>query len=310
MRLGRRAAEDRAVALAADMRTPLAMRLVMLEALRDAGGTACVDPLLKVATSRESDPVRLAALSALQRFDEERIVSTLLAAYPGMSEALRSRARDVLLGRRRSALAFLESVDRGKFPAKEVPVEQLRPLAAFKDEKLERLVRKHWGSILGGTPEEKLAEVRRLNNDLRAAAGDPRKGRDLFRQHCATCHRLFDEGQQLGPELTHANRKDRDYLLVSIVDPSALIRREYLAYTVQTTDGRVLTGLIVEQSAGSITLAGAKNERTVIPRNRIDELRESPVSLMPEDLLKTLKPQEVRDLFAYLQADAPPSGKP
>jgi len=65
----------------------------------------------------------------------------------------------------------------------------------------------------------------------------------------------------------------------------------------------------VEQTAGSITLAGAKNERTVIPRNRIDDLRESPVSLMPEDLLKSLKPQEVRDLFAYLQADAPPGGK-
>ena len=61
---------------------------------------------------------------------------------------------------------------------------QLRPLAAFKDEKLERLVRKHWGSVLGGTPEEKLAEVRRLNNDLRAAAG-----KKVFdREGCSGCH--------------------------------------------------------------------------------------------------------------------------
>jgi putative heme-binding domain-containing protein len=43
----------------------------------------------------------------------------------------------------------------------------------------------------------------------------------LFRKHCATCHKLFDEGEAIGPDLTHANRKDRDYLLVSIVDPSA-----------------------------------------------------------------------------------------
>ncbi|MBI1913523.1 MAG: c-type cytochrome [Planctomycetes bacterium] len=306
MRLGRRAAEDRAIVLATDVRVSRATRLAMLDVLRDAGGTACIEPLLKLTTGREAEAVRSAALAALGRFDDERIASALLAAYPAMNERLRSRARDVLLGRHRWALAFVEGVERGTFAAKEVPVEQLRPLAAFKDEKLERLVRKHWGSILGGTPEEKLAEVRRLNNDLRAASGDPRKGRDLFRQHCANCHRLFNEGLPVGPDLTHANRKDRDYLLVSMVDPSAVIRREYLAYTVQTTDGRVLTGLIVEQTAGSITLAGAKNERTVIPRNRIEELHESPVSLMPEDLLKPLKPQEVRDLFAYLQADAPP----
>jgi putative membrane-bound dehydrogenase-like protein len=306
MRLGHRSAAARVLAGATDRGVPPATRLALLDVLREVGGKECVEPLLKMATGREAEPVRSAALAALGRFDEERITAALLAAYPSMSEPLRARARDVLLARPRSARAFVEKVEHGTFAAKEVPVEQLRPLAAFKDEKLQRLVRKHWGSILGGTPEEKLAVVRRLNNDLRAASGDARQGRVLFRQHCANCHRLFDEGQQVGPDLTHANRKDRDYLLVSIVDPSAVIRREYLAYTVQTTDGRVLTGLIVEQTAGSITLAGAKNERTVIPRNRIEELHESPVSLMPEDLLNPLKPQEVRDLFAYLQADKPP----
>jgi putative heme-binding domain-containing protein len=127
----------------------------------------------------------------------------------------------------------------------------------------------------------------------------------LFKNHCATCHRLFNEGGQVGPDLTHANRKDRDYLLVSIVDPSAVIRKEYLNYRVQTTDGRLLTGLIVNETAGAITLVDAKNQRTTIPRSKIDELHELPVSLMPEDLLKNLKPNELRDLFRYLQADAP-----
>src|SRR5207253_9485287 len=137
-------------------------RLAMLDVLRDAGGTACIGPLLKLATGRDTAQVRSAALAGLGRFDDERIASALLAAYLAMNEPLRSRARDVLLSRHRWARKFVEGVERGQFAAKEVPVEQLRPLASFKDEKLERLVRKHWGSILGGTPEEKLADVRRL----------------------------------------------------------------------------------------------------------------------------------------------------
>jgi len=148
--------------------------------------------------------------------------------------------------------------------------------------------------------------MRRLSNDLRAGAGSPAAGREAFKKHCATCHKLFGEGEAVGPDLTHANRKDRDYLLVSIVDPSAVIRKEYLAYNVQTTDGRTLTGLIAEQTPSAITLLDGKNQRTKIARARIELLQESPLSLMPEDLLRALKPQELRDLFSYLQSDKPP----
>ena len=147
--------------------------------------------------------------------------------------------------------------------------------------------------------------MRRLSNDLRAGAGNPAAGRELFRKHCATCHKLFAEGESIGPELTHANRKDRNYLLVSAVDPSAVIRKEYLTYVVQTTDGRTLTGLIVGQTPGAVTLLDGKNQRTTVGRDKIDSIRESPVSLMPEGLLKELKPQELRDLFSYLQTNKP-----
>src|SRR5207253_1213898 len=103
--------------------------------------------------------------------------------------------------------------------------DDLRAVALHNDPALDALVRKHWGAVTTGTPEEKLAEVRRLNNDLRAAAGDPSKGKVLFETHCATCHKLFGEGKDVGPDLTTANRGDRDYLLVSLVDPSAVVRK-------------------------------------------------------------------------------------
>src|SRR5262249_28712445 len=149
-----------------------------------------------------------------------------------------------------------------------VPVEQLRPVARHHDPQLDALVRKHWGTVTPGTPEEKLAEMRRLANDLRAGRGDPARGREVFRRPCASCHRLFDEGTAVGPDLTHANRKDRDALLASLVDPSAVVRREYLSYVVTTRDGRVLTGLLAEQTPGTVTLLGANNERTTVRRDQ------------------------------------------
>lgn len=304
-RLGHAEAFERALALATAAGVEPEKRLNMLRLLAEAGKPGCIGPLLKMVGSRESEAFQLAALGALQSLDQEEIASALLDKYPSLNARLRAQTVDVLLSRPRWARALLEDVDGGKIAAKEISVDQLRPIVSYHDKVLDALTRKHWGNITRGTPEEKLAEMRRLNNDLRADVGDPTTGRVLFQKHCASCHRLFGEGTELGPDLTHANRLDRDYLLASIVDPSAVIRKEYVAYTAQTTDGRVLTGLLVEQAPNQITLLDAKNQRISLPRSKVASLEESPVSLMPENLLKELRPQELRDLFAYLQRNKP-----
>ena len=148
--------------------------------------------------------------------------------------------------------------------------------------------------------------MRRFNNDLRAGTGKPAAGKLLFEKNCGVCHQLFGHGNKIGPDLTTANRTDRAALLGNIVDPSAVIRREFMNYVVVTTTGRVLTGVMAEQDGASVTIVDANNQRTKIPRNEIDELREAEVSLMPERILEKLTPQELRDLFAYLQSPTAP----
>src|SRR5207302_5802519 len=111
--------------------------------------------------------------------------------------------------------------------------------------------------------------------------------------HCATCHTLFGEGQKVGPDLTGADRKNRDFLVVSVVDPSAVIRPEFAAHNVITTDGRFLTGLIAEQTPNAVTLLDAKGQRTVLAREKIEPLMPSLVSPMPEKILDPLADQQL-----------------
>jgi len=304
-RTGSCAAVERARAIAADGHAPEAVRLVTLELLAELKDKASVGLLLDVATRDETAPmaVRAAALSALGRFDDAAIATTVLATYPRQDEAWRTWARELLLSRVSWTRAYLNAIDRGELPAGEVTLDQLGRFATLGAPEIAALVRKHWGVTRGTTREERLAEVRRLNNDLRAAPGAPARGRRLFHDRCANCHRLHGEGETIGPDLTYANRRDRDFLLVSLVDPAGVVRKEYQAYNIATKDGRVLSGLLVEQTPDSITLRDAKGERTRVARSEIAELKELNTSLMPESLYKEFNPEQLRDLFSFLQSE-------
>jgi len=177
---------------------------------------------------------------------------------------------------------------------------------------LNQSIEKRWGRIHANTAEEKLNSLNRLRLVLnpsgvvgRDAKGDVHEGKKIFQATCAVCHKLFGEGNSVGPDLTTADRKNREFLLSQIVDPSAYIRPEYVAYRAQLKDDSVIDGLMVESSPSSVTLVDRNNDRHVLARAQISELKESAVSLMPEGLLEALPPQGVMDLFAYLQSEGP-----
>lgn len=304
LRMGSRSALQRAVTLARSSETGTSLRLQLLSVLLELGDTASCTPLAQeLIQPAQPESIRAAALKLMERFADSRSTSLLLTSYPLFSTPLQTAARNVLFARPDSALAFLQAVDQGRISAATVPVDQLRLVALHNNAQISTLVQKHWGSIQAGTPEQKLAEIRRITNDLNAGSGNAATGRLLFEKHCANCHQLFSVGREIGPDLTRANRGDRNFLLVSMVDPSAQIRREYLSYVAVTTDGRIVNGLLIDESAASVTILQANHERIVISRGELDELNASAVSLMPENILRGLQPQQLRDLMQFLQSD-------
>ena len=131
------------------------------------------------------------------------------------------------------------------------------------------------------------------------AKADLSQGRLLFSRTCMQCHTLFGEGAKIGPDLTGSNRTDLHYLLENSVDPSAVIGRDYLLNNVFTKKGRLVSGIIVEETDRAVTVQ-TLTERVVVPKVDIEERQVSNVSMMPEGQLEKLKPDELRDLVAYL----------
>lgn len=271
-----------------------------LTLLAELGRADCITHVITFVSSQRPVVIQLLALDVLYHRADAATCSILLQRYVELDPQVQHRVRDLLLSRPDAAAQFLEQIDRGTWPVADVPLSQVRVVGLHRDERLNDLVRKHWGNLQPGTAEEKLATMRRLANDLRAGSGDFARGHELFRKHCAVCHRMFGEGASVGPDLSDANRQDIEFLLTSLVDPSAVVRSQYLAQTVTTLSGVLHTGILISQDAATLTLVDAQNQLHTIRLDEIETQQASPLSLMPERLLEQLSPQELRDLFQYL----------
>jgi putative membrane-bound dehydrogenase-like protein len=307
VRLGNETANRNLLMSVADAQLKESDRVALIRLLSEVNNSEeSAKVLLAVLAGARSDGIRLAAISALASLPAKTIPEVLVVSYAQSSPAVRRRIVDVLVARSSSARQLLQAVVDHAVPPQDISVEQLRRIAAFKDADLDKLIAKHWGKIAPPTSGEKIAHIRHIASRVLITKGDPKRGKELFTKQCATCHTLFGEGGKTGPDLTGADRKNRDWLVTNIVDPSGIIRPEYVAYDASLKDGRSLFGLIVEQSPQTVTLLDAKNEKTVIERTKIESLEPSATSIMPEKLLDELTEDQLRDLFAYLQSDAPP----
>ena len=132
--------------------------------------------------------------------------------------------------------------------------------------------------------------------------GDPLRGRDLFAKQCSACHALAGIGHALGSDLTTLRDRTPESLLVAILDPNRAVEPRYQEYQVETAAGRILSGLIMSESEGSVVLATADGKKHAMPRTQIVDFRTSGRSLMPEGLEKELSPQQLADLIAFVAA--------
>lgn len=245
--------------------------------------------------------LRRDAIRSLAAFDDARVGPNLLSRYAAFSPAEKAEAVLTLASRRPTAQALFQALKKATIPKSDITAFAARQLQrvlgpAFVD---------FWGPVAQPTDDKQadMAKFKRLLTDEVLARANVSNGRALFQRTCFACHTLYGQGGNIGPDLTGSNRANLDYILTEIINPSEVMQEGYQLVTVTTRDGRTLSGNAAAEDAQQLTLR-LIGQDTVVAKSEILSREKSPISMMPEGLLRALSTDEVRDLIAYLRTTA------
>lgn len=246
-------------------------------------------------------------VQALRYYDNDAVGTLLLATWDQLPPETQPVVLNVMTQRPRWAGQLLAAIAAQQISKDALNLNQLRQIANFKNEDVQAAFGKIYGAIREGRNPDREQVYWKMRDFLGGTPGDPQRGVAVFNKVCAQCHKMYGEGAEVGPDITRNGRNNWDQLLQNVFDPSAVIGPGYQARIVATDEGRVLTGLAVEENEDRVVLKVQGGKLETIPRDKIEVYKVSEVSMMPEDLEKQLMPQELADLFAYLALDRPPS---
>lgn len=286
--------------LAANSEAALEARKAALQSLVDADADGVKELCQKLLKVRFLNTI---AAKGLARSSDLSVAEELIREFRRFHPSERSQIIGILVSRPSWAVRLLESMDAGQLNADYLTAFHARQIASLSDPEATAMLEDVWGQVRS-TPEERVAKIESLKELLTErvlAKADLSQGRVLFQKNCSACHKLYGVGGKLGPDLTGAQRTNLDYVLQNVVDPSAVVTKEFRASVVLTEDDRILTGLLTSQTENVVTLA-TQNETFKIPAEEVVQIRLSPNSTMPEGLLDTLDRQQIINLIGYLQS--------
>ena len=253
-------------------------------------------PLVKRLEFTES------VIKGFDRLDNAEIPGLLLNQFESMEPAGQKATVDLLVGRQAFAKRLLVAVEDGLVSKKLLTASHARRLANFHDAEIDAKLEKVWGSVRS-TSAEKRARIDALRSKLTDKAietGEMLAGQKLFKDNCANCHVLKGQGGLIGPDLTGADRKNLNYLLENIVDPSSSVADSYRAANVLLFDGRLLDGIVINETERTMKLQ-TKDALLTIDQEDVELVQRTKNSLMPEGLLDKLTDTEIRSLMKFLR---------
>ena len=291
---------DRLKAIAADDKASLELRKSALQSLVDAKAFGTEDLCRSLLNKRF---LNLVAAKGLANSERPDVSGLILKNYRRFHPSERSQVVSLLASRASWAENLLHAIQRNQILREELSAYQARQIASHEKPRLSQLLADTWGRVRASSAERKelKAKLKTQLTESALAEADKSAGRELFTKSCAKCHTLFGAGGKLGPDLTGAQRSNLDYLLDNIVDPSAVVTKEFRATLLRTEDDRVITGLVTEENANVVTIA-TQDEVHRIAREEIAQMKLSENSTMPDGLLDQMTAEQIRDLFAYLQS--------
>ena len=244
------------------------------------------------------------------RNGDTTLIEIVLTSIPKLPSEIRPTIVERATQRPSTSLTLLQLVEQKKIAKDLFNTNLLQRLQESGDPNVREKLKAIWGTIRLDNHEDRLSAIKSTQKTLRELKGNADNGWIVYQRVCGQCHVLHDRGYEVGPALTNNGRGSYSQLLSNVLDPSLVIGNAYQAYTVLTTDGRVVTGLVAEDSPEKLVLKIQGGKLETISREDIEEAKLSTKSLMPEGLESQMTPQEIADLFALLTLENPPGNQP
>jgi putative membrane-bound dehydrogenase-like protein len=270
-------------------------------ALRTLGLASFADakPVLVASLGvRQPPPVQLAALEVLARFDSADVPAMVLGSWAAMSPQIRASAAETLLARAAWVEAFLDAVEKGTVRPTDLDPARVQLLLKSPDGKVRARAAKLFASA---APSKRLDVLAKYQKSL-DLKGDAGRGKVVFKDVCAACHKLEGVGEAVGPDLAAIKNRGAESVLTNIIDPNREVLPQYASYVLVTDGELIVTGMIAEETANTVTIRKADGTREPVQRVNIASLRSTGLSAMPEALEAKIDLQAMADLLAYLQS--------
>jgi putative membrane-bound dehydrogenase-like protein len=230
-----------------------------------------------------------AAFSRLRQLKSSEVATALISRWPQFSPSLRPKLIALLLERESWTGSLGSAVRDGKISPAELSLEQRKRLPKFFTQTTNR------------------AAALQKYTSVAALKPEPVHGAEIFEKNCASCHAHHGRGFAVGPNLAEFAGKTAEDFVLAIIDPNAALDPKFVAYEIETKDGRALSGIVKDETASSLTLIQAGGIKETVLRSAINEIRASRISLMPEGLEESFSPQDLADLIAWIKHAQPNS---
>lgn len=279
----------------ADRENPYSWRFEAIDLLGYCPDGA--DVLARLSLSAVDATIRVRAIAALSRHAAPRAWQQLLQQLPSATPIVRRAILDALLVRPRRTHRLLDAIQDGSLRPGEIDRPRVNRLLNHSSPDVKKRAARLFREAIPADRAQVLAQYRSV---LKMPA-DAHRGRDVFRRHCATCHRVGDKGVDVGPDISDSRTKTPLQLLTDILQPNRAIDSNYIGYGVITSEGRALSGILVAETGNSITIRQEENKTVTLRHDQIEEIQSTGHSLMPVGLERDIPRQDMADLIAYIK---------
>lgn len=290
-------AVQRAREMALDATLADQQRIAAIDMLRMEQPESIANLIAKLLDLAQAPAIQRSAIELATYFDSDEIGEAILARFRTVNPNVRAGALQALLARDNWVRQLLGHVESGKINPVLIDAASRQRLIRHRSGEVRTAAERLFGSSLN--PDRKKL-VQRYLNQVDPAMGDINRGRNLFRTRCAACHRLENEGNEIGPNLAAFANRGTAAMITNILDPNREVDPQFLAYQVQLEDGRHLLGMIASETSTTISLRDPEGNPITILRSEIDAMQSTALSLMPENFENEIHPQAMADLLKYL----------